>query len=125
MRPTIALALIALTTSLAGCDFLDRVEGKSPHREYIERLALLEQRYAARNEPVEPVEPVAPVTVTAPVEVVAVQPVIAPPEPAPVVPVEQAAPVVPVVPVEPPAPAVCVAIFRVLSCGDNGEFIWL
>lgn len=111
MRPTIALAIL-ITLPLAGCDWLDRAEGKNPNREYIERLALLEQRYATRN------EPVAPAAVTASSEVAAVQPVIVP---APVVQPEP----VPVVEPEPPTPAVCQAIFRVLSCSDSGEWIWL
>lgn len=104
MRPTIALTAL-LILPLAGCDPLDRLMGKSPSREYIEtRQALL-----APAPPVQVAPPAVPPPVIVPVPVV--QPA---PEPPPVI-----------APIEPPAPAVCQAIFRVLSCGDNGEWIWL
>lgn len=107
MRPTIALTALLLTLPLAGCDLLDRLEGKSPGREWVEaRQSMLLPAPAA---------PAAAPAVTASTPaVVAATPVVVAPEPVPVV-----------VPAAPAAPAVCVAIFRVLSCGDAGEFIWL
>lgn len=90
------IALTALLIlPLAGCDPLDRLMGKSPSREYIETR----QALLVPAPPVQVAPPAAPPPVTVPVPVV---------QPAPE-----------------PAPAVCQAIFRVLSCGDNGEWIWL
>lgn len=69
--------------------------------------------------------PVAPMVAPAAVEA----PIAAPVEPivvAETVPAPQPEPVQVVsAPPEPQAPAVCQAIFRILSCGDNGEFIYL
>lgn len=38
---TCLAALCAVAVSIAGCDPLDRLEGKSPGREHAERLAML------------------------------------------------------------------------------------
>lgn len=104
MRPILALLAVL---PLAGCPQADILAGKpSEFQRYNERLTRLEAAVATS----------APVVQAVP----AAAPIVAAAEPAPVI-VEPPAPVI----VEPPAPAVCVAIFRVLSCGDNGEFIWL
>ncbi len=96
MRPILALLAVL---PLAGCPQADILAGKpSEFQRYNERLTRLEAAVAIP----------APVVQAAP----AVAPIMAAAAPEPVI-------------VEPPAPAVCVAIFRVLSCGDNGEYIWL
>lgn len=81
------LLLLATLPLLAACNPMDAVEGRSPGKEHVERLALLEAQMAgvmAARETVV-VEPVVPVAA----------------QPAPVE-----------VPVEPP----CVPVFRVVVC---------
>ena len=100
------LALLLLSTTLAGCDGLAALEGKpSPFRAEQERRAALTLPPTAAVEPTAPaVEEAAPTVADTPATAI-----------------EEAAPAAP----EPAAPAVCEAIFRTLSCGDNGEFIYL
>lgn len=81
------ILLSTLALSIAGCQPMDAVEGKSPNQEYAQRLALLEAGMAKLATPQAAVEPVA-----------FVAPVVEPePEPEPV---------------EPP----CVPVFRVVVC---------
>lgn len=82
------ILLSSLALSIAGCQPMDAVEGKSPNQEYAQRLALLEAGMAKLATPQAVVEPVAFV---APPEVE--------PEPEPV---------------EPP----CVPVFRVVVCDE-------
>ena len=106
MRPILALLVVL---PLAGCPQADILAGKpSEFQRYNERLTRLEAAVATPAPVVQAAPAVAPIVAAA-----ESAPVIAPP-PAP-------EPVI----VKPPAPAVCVAVFRVLSCSDEGEFLWL
>ncbi len=108
MRPALPL-IVLLALPLQGCG-LEEIFNPGASRRAAEYRASI-------TSPV-PVAPAAVETpIAAPVEpiVVAEAAPVPQPEPAPVV----------TAPPEPPAPAVCSAIFRILSCGDNGEFIYL
>ena len=116
MRPILALLAVL---PLAGCPQADILAGKpSEFQRYNERLTRLEAAVAAPAPVAQAVPTPAPVAQAVPTAA----PIAAAAEPVPgIAPPSAPEPVA----VEPPAPAVCVAIFRVLSCGDNGEFIWL
>lgn len=107
MRPILALLAVL---PLAGCPQADILAGKpSEFQRYNDRLTRLEAAVAAPAPVVQAVPAAAPIMAAAePAQVIAPPP--ATPEP---------------VVVEVPVPAVCVAIFRVLSCSDEGEFLWL
>lgn len=113
MRPTIAFAAIATTILLTGCG-LDALEGKKSSAQ------VAEERRAALTLPMPAAVPVVPTPTVQPIAVPA--PAVQP-EPVPAAQVAAIAPEP--LPVVPPAPAVCQAIFRVLSCGDAGEWLWL
>lgn len=106
MKTKAIIATLLLTFPLTACG-LDALEHKkSDFQIEQERRSAFAMPPAATA-----VDPTAPAAEAAPPTV--------PDTPAPAIEeTTQAAP-------EPAAPAVCQAIFRILSCGDNGEFIYL
>jgi hypothetical protein len=138
------LVILLAATALTACDPIDRLEGKSPGREHVENLIEM-----GVIDAVVTADPVPDTPTKHPVAVVEMVPATVPetlPEPALVVEVAEPTPVVPapelvvepeVVPepvaIEPevilepviiPDP-VCYPIFRILSCDDEGNEVWL
>jgi len=62
-----AAVILAVVPFLAACDLMERIEGKSPGKDYIERLSALEAGMA-RITPITPPQPstVAAITTPAP-----------------------------------------------------------
>lgn len=120
MRPTIALATVLIAVPLTGCG-LDIVEGKKSD------FQIAQERRAALTLPApiviaetRPVPAIAPVVIA---ETPRVPDVVSAPEPAIVVPVRAVEPEP--APVVSAAPTVCTPIFRILSCDDDGNEVWL
>lgn len=113
--PKTLAVLIAVALATSGCDLADRLEGKSPNREWIERREANEAQFTTPDAaaPVTAVSSPAalisdiPDTPVAPVVVLDVTPT---PEPV------AGTPTTPVI-------DVCLPQFLVRRCGPNGEFL--
>lgn len=116
MKPLTALALISLTPALAGCDILDILTGKptKAQRQYEAQQAV---SLPADRQPdfteLYALSP-APITTDPPVEVAQVHPE---PPPAPVYEYDRYN--------ADPAGYVCTAVFRQISCLDDGRPVYL
>lgn len=124
-RPVWVVATAVAAALLTGCDLADRLEGKSPGREWHEQrvLTLVDTTPTQLPDIVVTAPDVPPVIVEPVTPVVDVLPVV-------VEPVEPVAPIVDVPAIEPAqpepvvAPVACQPQFMVRRCGPDGAMPW-